>query len=193
MMFEYEVLKEKLKGTGCVVVSSDQVVLSLRDRESLERLTRADQLPYQWARYGDTDEAVSTQYYRIKVGGKPEILHPELMKIVNNDTFKNFLSQVTGIEDPELDRVQTHIYGSGDFLEKHIDTHSTPRYRYTCILILNDLYEGGHFRVYGKEVVDLKPTAFSLIIQQSDLPHEVLPILSGERRVLVFFLQEALV
>jgi len=79
-------------------------------------------------------------------------------------------------------RIQAHRYDVGDHYKPHadfhwFDNHSTAKL--TCILFLNDDYEGGEFRFFDGNVIE--PKAGKLVIHPAVAGHEVKPVTKGSR------------
>ena len=79
-------------------------------------------------------------------------------------------------------RVQAHRYDVGDHYLPHadfhwMDDHSTTKL--TCIIFLNDDYEGGEFKFFDDHII--KPAAGKLLIHPSLAGHEVMPVTKGAR------------
>jgi predicted 2-oxoglutarate/Fe(II)-dependent dioxygenase YbiX len=86
-------------------------------------------------------------------------------------------------------------YTTGGFYGRHLDVSAEwderfPR-RISVIVFLTSAgehCEGGALRVYLSEVCDVAPRAGTLVAFPSDVPHEVLPVTSGVRDVVVDWL-----
>jgi len=86
-------------------------------------------------------------------------------------------------------------YSIGGFYRRHLDVSPEwderfPR-RISVVVFLTsagEQCEGGALRVYLPEMCDVTPRAGTLVAFPSDLPHEVLPVTSGVRGVIVDWL-----
>jgi|TARA_R110000796_G_scaffold96264_1_gene201892 predicted 2-oxoglutarate/Fe(II)-dependent dioxygenase YbiX len=79
-------------------------------------------------------------------------------------------------------RVQAHRYDVGDHYLPHadfhwMDDHSTTKL--TCIIFLNDDYEGGEFKFFDNHII--KPKTGKLVIHPAVAGHEVMPVTKGAR------------
>ena len=81
-------------------------------------------------------------------------------------------------------------YESGQEFKRHTDSGGEYNYRVKSVSIqLSDDYEGGDMFIWGSSVeVPFDKTLGNTIIFNSELPHQVLPIKSGVRYALVFWL-----
>ena len=107
-----------------------------------------------------------------------ELIHKVIEKKFICSVYKEILSSII-------------IYKSGDFLPKHIDNvpgqnlttpGGNPSRDISSTLYYNDNYSGGEI-VFMDQNLKIKPKAGSLILFPSnqDYPHEVLPVISGNR------------
>jgi len=88
-------------------------------------------------------------------------------------------------------KLNLHHYTSGDEFGKHIDK-GTPIKEWNVGIILNDEFEGGDYIIYDVNdnpiVIDKK--VGNVCIYQSQTPHEVTPIISGERWAIAMFIHK---
>lgn len=83
-------------------------------------------------------------------------------------------------------------YHAGGFYRRHCDVLSDsdeefPR-RISVVMFLTsagEQCEGGALRIYQPEAFDITPKAGTLVAFPSDVPHEVLPVTTGVRDVVV--------
>lgn len=83
-------------------------------------------------------------------------------------------------------------YPAGGFYRRHRDVLSDsgedfPR-RISVVMFLTsagEMCEGGALRIYQPDPFDIAPKAGTLVAFPSDVPHEVLPVTSGVRDVVV--------
>jgi Rps23 Pro-64 3,4-dihydroxylase Tpa1-like proline 4-hydroxylase len=73
-------------------------------------------------------------------------------------------------------------YQEGDFYTEHTDSFSVHPRHVSCSFHLNDVYEGGEFSFFNREL-KFKPKKGSLIMFPSNFmfPHEILPVTKGTR------------
>jgi hypothetical protein len=79
---------------------------------------------------------------------------------------------------------------AGEFIHVHTDSRpqdDTSQIRFGIILYLNDDFDGGE--VYYKDLgIKIKPKKNSLIIHKSEIKHEVLPVIKGNRYSMTTFI-----
>lgn len=127
--------------------------------------------------------------YRAKQAGAPWQNLP-IRQALEGPAMKRFLQQETGQEAIHIDRCQVHYYPVGGSILKHVDTDTEPQYSHTVLLGLESNYEGGMFRVFAEGGIhEFKLNQAELLVCPSHLPHDLTPVTSGERLVLVFFLK----
>lgn len=82
-----------------------------------------------------------------------------------------------------------HHYTIGDEFGKHIDT-GNPIKEWNIGIILNKNYEGGDYIIYDKDdnPIIIDKEIGNVCIYQSQTPHEVTPIISGERWTIAMFI-----
>lgn len=95
---------------------------------------------------------------------------------------KDLELDVTGIYEPAV----MLSYGPGQQNEWHQDFTAEDHTKIGLTVLLNDfdLYEGGDFEIMGEDAPVLK-SAGAAIYFAGHLPHRVLPVVSGVRKVLV--------
>ena len=82
-------------------------------------------------------------------------------------------------------------YGPGGFYRPHHDRADLPswpaaaRRRIAIVMFLNDEFTGGTLRVLDEEPIDVLPRAGSLVAFPATALHEVLPVRTGTRDVIV--------
>lgn len=88
-------------------------------------------------------------------------------------------------------KLNLHYYTEGDEFGKHIDT-GTPIKEWNVGLILNDTFEGGEYIVYDENdtPIYIDKKIGNVCIYQSQTPHEVTPIISGERWAIAMFIHK---
>ena len=178
-----------LVDNGYQFYSLDQFGLSEEQFGYLQAQTHENQVKYTVLKGGDTGETASAEIYRLKHPANHNVNLDECINILESDNFKHFIARETLIPHFEIDRIQAHIYRPGDFLAKHIDSDSSD-YLYTFVLILQSPEEGGEFVMFfGDEEYVVSPPAGTLIILDSSIPHEVRPVIKGERKTLCAFLR----
>jgi hypothetical protein len=87
------------------------------------------------------------------------------------------------------DKLNLHHFTKGDEFGKHIDT-GIPLKEWNVGIVLNTNFEGGDYIIYDENdnpiIIDKKVGNVS--IYQSQIPHEVTPVLSGERWSIAMFI-----
>ena len=179
-----------LQSDGSILFSDHELPISKTEWKLLASLFQGAELNFETLFKGDTDEKLSLNCLRIKKQLDSNISNQSIFNILTTPLFTKFLSKALCLSDFEIDRCQAHIYKKGDFLGLHNDKDSAPDYLYSCIISFSSNYSGGEFILYDKNKVErFKPLDKSLLIIKSGLFHEVKEVLSGERRVLVFFIK----
>ena len=86
-------------------------------------------------------------------------------------------------------KLNLHHFTEGDEFGKHIDT-GNPMKAWNIGIVLNDNFDGGDYIIYdendNKIVIDKK--IGNVCLFQSQIPHEVTPVLSGERWSIAMFI-----
>jgi hypothetical protein len=187
---ELEKIKSQLYIKGAVVIPEISLPFSNDEKRVLDQFTEHESLDYQIINKGDTDEDTSLNIARVKTRNNNNIGNLKLYNILNSKNFSRFLYNVTGEKNFHLDRIQSHIFYTHDFIGKHVDSLSVPSYIYSGVIHFNSEYEGGEFVAYLDSATTIKPDGFSLILFNSHIPHEVKKITKGRRKTLVFFLEK---
>jgi hypothetical protein len=84
-----------------------------------------------------------------------------------------------------------HHYIPGDEFGKHIDT-GTPIKEWNVGIVLNDDFKGGDYLVFDEndKPITIDKKIGNVCIYQSQTPHQVTPILSGERWAIAMFIHK---
>ena len=88
-------------------------------------------------------------------------------------------------------KLNLHHYTSGDEFSKHIDT-GTPIKEWNVGIILNEDFEGGDYLVFDKndKPIFIDKKIGNVCIYQSQTPHQVTPIINGERWSIAMFIHK---
>lgn len=181
-----------LEYNGYEVIYEHDIPFSRKEWEQIERLTTENNLSYVKVYNGDTSEALSLNVFRVKKPGLNEIYHDELMEIVGSKKMLDFYRQICKNNKLKIDRCQVHLYKKNDYIARHIDKESYEGYLYSLLFAISDNFSGGEMILYNKKGSADKFVIqnHSLLLFDSDIPHEVLPIKSGIRKTLAMFLME---
>jgi len=178
---------------GCILIDPSQVPLSTTQWRELSQLCQL--LEFEKVVGGDTGDAHSVWVGRfINDENLPRHYSkhtPELLEILMSPDMQAWYAECTGLAVPLcLRRCQVNKMLSGDFIGYHIDRDTTPDYDATFIFHLSQDYQGGEFVVYHPDKGELHfhTHKHQVMLNRSDIPHEVLPVESGERLSLACFL-----
>jgi hypothetical protein len=85
--------------------------------------------------------------------------------------------------------INIHHYTVGDQFAKHIDT-GKPIKEWNIGIILNDEYVGGDYNIFDENnnIITIEKKTGNVCIYQSQTPHEVTPIIKGERWAAAIFI-----
>jgi predicted 2-oxoglutarate/Fe(II)-dependent dioxygenase YbiX len=86
-------------------------------------------------------------------------------------------------------KLNLHHYTEGDEFGKHIDT-GIPIKEWNIGIILNDDFDGGDYILYDKNdnPIYIDKKIGNVCIYQSQIPHQVTPIIKGERWAIAMFI-----
>lgn len=107
----------------------------------------------------------------------------QIFKIVSNCLEKYIQLHYTHLSNIESDSGYSLLrYKTGQFISTHIDASNRSPRELSLSINLNDNYSGGEFSFFDKELkFDLKKGDIIMFPSNFMYPHEILPILSGER------------
>jgi hypothetical protein len=88
-------------------------------------------------------------------------------------------------------KLSLHHYTPGDEFGKHIDT-GTPIKEWNVGLCLNDNFDGGDYLLYDENdnPIEIAKKTGNVSIYQSQVFHQVTPIISGERWAIAMFIHK---
>ena len=180
-----------LEREGYEFFDLDKIPFTSSEWSRLTQLMDEKQALFTRVYVGDTTEASSLSVLRVKNPDNANILHQELMNLVGSKKMIDFYRKICKNENLVIDRCQAHIYKEGDFISYHVDRESYSGYLYSLLFYISDDYAGGEMVMY----IDGKACKFNipkgtLLLADSSIPHEVLPVKSGVRKTVAVFLME---
>lgn len=125
--------------------------------------------------------------------GSPQALNAlssEVEAIVMSPKMRRFYKQFTGTDKLCLRRCQANRLQKGDFIGQHKDQDSSPHYFATVVFHFSENYSGGHFQTNdpASKPQNYKPRAHMALVNNCSVPHQVTPVVEGERLTLACFL-----
>jgi hypothetical protein len=181
-----------LQTQSTLMFNEQQVPL---DREEWSRLAEImAQSDYQHIIGGDAEESHSvwvSRYYNDVV--TPEALSPysEAVKaIVMSSKMRRFYKRFTGTDKLCLRRCQANRLDPGDYIGVHRDQDSSPDYFATVVFHFDSRYNGGYFETLpdNDTPISVKPRAYTALVNNCSVPHQVTPVNDGSRLTLACFL-----
>ncbi|WFU23336.1 2OG-Fe(II) oxygenase [Bradyrhizobium sp. CB1717] len=181
-----------VKGT---VVIGPQILFTQDDLAKIDQLQA--EIPEEEVRVGDAGDSHNVFVKRVRVdppGRAPSdasgAAPGQIMELLERKDRSFALRKILGAtSDYMIRRCQMHRMPPGSFVGIHLDAASDPDFEYAVIVQLARDFEGGGFVVYpnGYEHQVFRPPFGAVLITTCKLRHEVKPVLSGERRSLVYF------
>ena len=105
------------------------------------------------------------------------------------DRLKQFFEIETNLKINKMkELIHFHKYITGDWFGVHNDDRDNRLY--SVGLLLNDDFIGGDFNLYNPDEFILNKNTGNAYIFDVKIPHEITPILNGERYSLLWFLQK---
>lgn len=122
-------------------------------------------------------------HYKVATGTKLVQAMPLLTKIYSalREEFSKSVGPLDCVQDADS-AINVNTLEVGERYEKHVDS-----WDFTAVVFLTEC-EGGELVVYTKDgPIKLVPIrGLSIIFEGKRVPHEVLPVLSGSRKTLLF-------
>jgi 2OG-Fe(II) oxygenase superfamily len=178
---------------GCTLIPEELVPLTGAQWQSLMRLCQA--VNYEKVVGGDTGDAHSVWVGRfindVNLPRQYSDCTPAMLEILMSPAMQRWYSDCTGLSEPLcLRRCQANKMQPGDFIGYHIDRDTTPDYDATFIFHLSQDYQGGNFVAHHPQLGSISYTTHNhqVMLNRSDIPHEVLPVTQGTRLSLACFL-----
>ena len=106
---------------GYINIPEKAIPLTQQQWSRLELLTEEQNLDYESASMGDTDESVSISVFRIKRSRESTIWHKDLMGLVGSQEMLKLYRKICKNDNLTIDRCQAHLCKTGDFIGRHID------------------------------------------------------------------------
>lgn len=186
-----------------LLFTQQEIPLTPREWDQLATILARSE--YQHIVGGDADESHSVWVSRyFNDVDSPQALSDfskQIESIVMSPKMRAFYQQFTGTEKLCLRRCQANKLYTGDFIGLHKDQDSSPDYFATIVFHFSDNYVGGYFQasnqisnqagnIAGKKQ-RYKPEAYTALVNNCSIPHQVTAVESGERLTLACFLSTA--
>ncbi|MDA9453827.1 hypothetical protein XI00_06055 [Bradyrhizobium sp. CCBAU 21359] len=181
-----------VKGT---VVIGPQILFTEDDLSKIDQLQA--EISEEEVRQGDAGDSHNVLVKRVRVdppGRAPSDVSGaaprQIMELLERKDRSFAVRKILGAtSDHVIRRCQMHRMPPGSFVGIHLDSASDPDFEYAVIVQLARDFEGGEFVVYpsGYEHQVFRPPFGAVLVTTCKLRHEVKPVLSGERRSLVYF------
>jgi hypothetical protein len=105
------------------------------------------------------------------------------------DKLKLFFETETNIQIQTIKKqIHFHKFVKGEWFGKHNDIIENRLY--AVGVLLNDEFEGGDFKLHNPNEILLNKITGNTYVFDVKIPHEITPILNGERYSLLWFLQQ---
>lgn len=143
---------------------------------------------------GDANEShsvwVSRYFNDVDAPQALNALSGNIEAIVMSPKMRRFYKQFTGTEKLCLRRCQANRLQKGDYIGEHKDQDSSPDYFATIVFHFSENYSGGHFQTNdpASKSQRYKPRAHMALVNNCSVPHQVTPVVEGERLTLACFL-----
>ncbi|SFN84272.1 2OG-Fe(II) oxygenase superfamily protein [Bradyrhizobium sp. Rc3b] len=181
-----------VKGT---VVIGPQILFTQDDLAKIDQLQA--EIREEEVREGDAGDSHNVFVKRVRLdppGRAPSDVSGagpgQIMELLERKDRSFALRKILGAtSDYVIRRCQMHRMPPGSFVGLHLDAASDPDFEYAVIVQLARGFEGGEFVVYPSEYEHqvFRPPFGAVLVTTCKLRHEVRPVLSGERRSLVYF------
>ncbi|MDA9490976.1 hypothetical protein CO683_13110 [Bradyrhizobium ottawaense] len=181
-----------VKGT---VVIGPQILFTQDDLARIDQLQA--EIPEEEVREGDAGDSHHVFVKRVRVdppGRAPSnasgAAPGQIMELLERKDRRVAVRKILGASsDYVIRRCQMHRMPPGSFVGMHRDAASDPDFEYSVIVQLARDFDGGEFVVYpsGYEQQVFRPPFGAVLVTTCRLRHEVKPVLTGERRSLVYF------
>lgn len=187
-------VRHQLDTQGFAVIDVDDQLFTGEEWDLLDQGITDEHMPYEKVITGDAGEPNCVEVGRLMT----DIEHPQIVNRKASEPILNvlgspdrlkFFSDIVGCDSVSLRRAQINRMPSGSYIGTHVDQDSNPDYTIAIVLQFGSSFTGGEFVVHGKDgsVISIAPRYRSVIISRCDWAHEVLPVKSGVRTSLVFF------
>jgi hypothetical protein len=117
-----------------------------------------------------------------------------LNRIIDTEWILNrvhsFFEEKTNLKVyPKGKNINIHHYTEGDLFARHIDT-GFPIKEWNIGIILNDDFAGGDYNLYDSQNnrITIDKKIGNVCIYQSQIPHEITPVITGERWAAAIFI-----
>tara|TARA_R110000782_G_scaffold46382_1_gene102450 strand:- start:803 stop:1387 length:585 start_codon:yes stop_codon:yes gene_type:complete len=131
-------------------------------------------------------KAFSWNMENIGVKSLTEVHWTNFLYSVFNKSIENYLKSINTYENYIVNDIQILKYNIGGHYKFHVDNAASIHRTYSCVLFLNDDYEGGDllFKFPGESrEYKINKQKNSMVVWPSNFlyPHSVTPVTQGER------------
>lgn len=191
LQHEHDAAREFIE-RGTLLYAREQLPLDDAEWQQLQQLLQG--LEYDHVVGGDAGESHAVHVCRFfNDVDKPTALHARsaaIEALVMSPKMLAFYKRFTGSDQLCLRRCQVNFMPAGDYIGIHKDQDSNPDYFATVVFHFAGNYTGGDFVSHDVKLGDCSyhPQAFTALINNCSIPHEVTPVEIGQRLTLACFL-----
>ncbi len=182
-------LKETLSLEGSCLLPEHNLFLAVDQWKTLNYT--ADTLEYKKISKKGAKDTGSFKSSKIKLPKTKKINNKVIFDVINSIQMINFVRALTEINHFSVDRCESHLFEEGDFIPIEWAKKNFEGSKYTVYLFLHGSYTGGQHVVYkpgrGENVYSPKPG--EILISSCDCFHEVKPVTSGNRKLILACVQ----
>jgi hypothetical protein len=145
--------------------------------------------PFHAPKRPDSQFGLKKVYYSLRPGPTPQELI-DLHKLVYSYIYSaaNDYAKHKGIDVGHQYQITFLKYFKNTFLGPHTDAQSDPGLHISCVVYLNDDYDGGELK-FNNHNISIKPSAGSIFVFPSTDPfvHQSMPVKNGHKYLITGF------
>ncbi len=182
-------LKETLSLEGSCLLPENNLFLFVDQWKALNYA--ANKLEYKKIYRRGNQDLLSFKSSKIKLPKKNEIGSEIIYDVVTSIQMTSFVRALTGINHFSVDRCESHLYEEGDFISPQWAKKNFERSTYVFFLFLEGSYTGGQHVICkpGHKENVYSPKPGELLISSCDCSHEINPVISGKRKLVLTCIQ----
>ena len=182
-------LKKNILLEGCCLITNKDLSLTVDQWKTLNY--EVSKLKYETFKLENANEPSDIKISKIKMPQNMEIKNKAIFDIMNSVQVRNFVMEITGVSHFTVDQCVCYVYEGKDFIPSHQADNSNNVYSYALHFFLDGNYtEGQHMIYQSKErKCVLTPSSGEILIVSSDYIHEVQPITSGSKSLILALIQ----
>ena len=182
-------LKKNILLEGCCLINKNDLSLTVDQWKTLNY--EVSKLKYETFKLENVNERSDIKISKIKMPQNMEIKNKAIFDVMNSVQVRNFVMEITGVSHFTVDQCVCYVYEGKNFIPTHQANNNSNVSQYAIHFFLDGNYtEGQHMIYQSKERKCVHtPNSGEILLVSCDYIHEVQPITSGTKSLILALIQ----